>query len=133
MTRWGTGFKRAVTLPAPDSDSHPVPPSTPDRPRTFPWFSWISAICLLCFPFCVLGAPITSYYKGPLAKLTRQVMFAGAFLSPFAALFAAWLAMKRGERNEEKCRGCLVLAVSACAVVVLIAVAALVNFLRGSP
>jgi hypothetical protein len=120
-----------MNLPAPDPDSPQGSPSTQARLRAFPWFSWISAICLLCFPLCVVGVSLAGYYKSPLAKLARQIMIGGVYLAPFAALFAAWLAMKRGERNEEKCRGCLVLAAAACGLVVVSAVAVLVNFLRG--
>jgi cytochrome bd-type quinol oxidase subunit 2 len=99
--------------------------------RPAPWFSWISAICLLCFGFCFLGAPITGYYKSPLAKLTWYVMATGVVLAPFAALFAAWLALKRGERNEEKTQGCFLLALVACGLVVTGAVMALVAYIRG--
>lgn len=120
-----------MTLPPPDPDSRQVPPSVPDRLRMFPWFSWITAICLLCFVLCLLGAPITGYYKGPLARLARQLMMVGALLAPFASLFAAWLAMKRGERSQEKCRGGLVLALLACGLVTIGGVAALVDFIRG--
>ncbi|RYD66537.1 MAG: hypothetical protein EOP84_31130 [Verrucomicrobiaceae bacterium] len=100
--------------------------------RPAPWFSWISAICLLCLPFCFLGAPLTRYYKGPLAKLTGDMLMLGAMLAPFAALFSAWLAIKRGERTEEQRRGCLIVSAGACGLVAIGAVMALVNFIRGS-
>jgi gamma-glutamylcyclotransferase (GGCT)/AIG2-like uncharacterized protein YtfP len=93
-------------------------PGLSERLRRYPWFSLIGVICLVVFPMCFLLAPITSYYKSPLARLTRDVMLIGAVLSPFAAVYSLWLAKRRGERDG--LFGCVfTLALLACGIVAI--------------
>ena len=101
--------------------------------RSFPWFSAISAVCLLCAAFGFLGSPVvTAYHKGPLVQPTRRLMEIGAGLAPFAALYAAWLANRRGEGTVGDRRGCLLLSAGACGLVLIGAGIALVGFIRGT-
>ena len=92
-------------------------PSLVDRLRLFHWFTLIGLICLVSCPLWILAAPLTGYYKTPLARLARDAMILVAALSPFAALFSLWLAKRRGEK--EGLFGCLfVLAIIACSIVI---------------
>ncbi|MEK7952356.1 gamma-glutamylcyclotransferase family protein [Luteolibacter soli] len=74
-------------------------PDFSERLRRYPWFTLIGMICVSSSPLWMLAAPITGYYKTPMAGLVRDALVVGAALSPFAAVFSLWLARRRGERD----------------------------------
>jgi gamma-glutamylcyclotransferase (GGCT)/AIG2-like uncharacterized protein YtfP len=92
-------------------------PGFSERLRRYPWFTLIGLICLISFPVWMLAAPVTGYYKTPLARVVGNAMALGGALSPFAAVFSLWLAKRRGERDG--LFGCLfVFAIAACSIVI---------------
>lgn len=104
-------------------------PGLAERLRRYPWFTLIGMICLISFPLWIVAAPITSYYKSPLARLTSNAMLLGGALSPFAAVYSLWLAKRRGE--SDGLFGCVyALALLACGLVVLLVIAAIIQSIR---
>jgi gamma-glutamylcyclotransferase (GGCT)/AIG2-like uncharacterized protein YtfP len=104
-------------------------PDLSERLRRYPWFTLIGMICLISVPVWIVVAPITTYYKSPLARLIRDAMVLVAALSPFAAVYSLWLARRRGE--SDGLLGCIyTLALMACGLVVLLVITGIIKWIR---